>query len=161
MLKPVLETDVHCMKAVYVAGFGGWKGWWGAGAQHPAAGWCLSAWLPVRWLLLPDLVTGVSHPQRTVSTSIHSSQTCKCSLPLLPWVCEVREIYVIASQNAAEGVRDSEEPSFMRKRGCIRQLGQAADARPQPKGLAPRHCLLPTLVSSERGIRSGKERACN
>lgn len=49
----------------------------------------------------------------------------------------------------------------MRKRGCIRQLGQAADARPQPKGLAPRHCLLPTLMSSERGIRSGKERACN
>lgn len=86
---------------------------------------------------LPNLGTGASRPQRTVSTSVHStsvhsSQTQERSLPRL---CEVRETSLIASQSTAEEVRDSEKHFFYKEmwlhhaagvRGRCRSAAQVA-----------------------------------
>lgn len=137
----------------------GQKAQWGSGAQEqglgtarpPSLGWlvqfcqdsdrgqCSRAWLPDQQCLLPDVVTRVGHSQKTVSTSIHSSQKCKHSSPRcgkgqkIPFKCV---------RNVAEDVGGSGEPSFLRKQSP----GQAAGAEGGSRSRTPRPgpaCRLP------------------
>lgn len=130
------------MKAVYVARVEDRRVSQGAGAQRPLlrGGAVSSSSLVLGWgrvfeclptgrmFSLPNLGTGASHPQRTVSTSIHStsvhsSQTQECSLPRL---CERSEkppsLHHKARLRRSETLR-SIFFFFLRKCGCITQLG--------------------------------------